>query len=265
MCLMTKNFKKGITGSVILGMMAWAGVSYSDKVELGSLQSMSNNDIKVLARTLSSVTAPKVMVHNEALGWLKFDVGVEQAFYRISSDVRAMLKSKAIGHSDLDEDYYLSFLIAKVGWPWGVNSEVSLFLPGAIDKFGVTSFSLKWVPPFLAKDRFFITPGVRQSYTHARFSQYKSGSWTPDIILSTQKILGLGLQGGASMIQIFGKYNGGVLRVGQPPEPHLWTERYFGGIDHTLKLFEKMSLNLAFEAARMRHSKAYSLKTTLLF
>jgi len=245
--------------------IVFASHVYAAEVELGSLRRRSDAEIKRLAKTLSSVTTPKVMVHNEALGGFKFDVGVEQAIYQISSDVRDMFKSKVIGHSDVDNAQYLIFILGRMGLPWGLDSEVAFFLPGLVDKFGVTSVSLKWIPSFLAKDKFFFTPALRQSYTHINFSQYKSDTWTTDLILSTKEIWGIPFYGGGSVIKVYGEYNRGAIRVTQDRKPNMWTGRGFFGVDYQFKIFKKMDLAFAVEAAFMDDSHAYSLKTTLQF
>lgn len=234
-------------------------------VDIGSLQGRSDGEIKKLAKTLSTVTSPKVLIHNESLGWSKVNLGFEQTLYHLSNDVQKIFQSKAIGHTDLNKTSYLAFMLARMGLPLGVDTELALFLPGAVDKFSVISTSFKWVPSFLSKDKFFCTPAIRQSYTHATFSQYRSNSWTTDLILSTQKIRGISLYGGGSLIKVFGEYNRGAIRATHIRKPNLWASRYLFGVDHKFELFKKADFAVALETVFMRESQSYSLKTVLQF
>lgn len=232
---------------------------FGSQVSLGSLAGRPNSDLQQVSKTLSSVTTPKVLSSNDILKCLDFEMGIEQALYRVSSKIRSIAQNR------IDSTYYLPFLMAKMGLPKGFNVEMILFLPGAVNRFSVFSTALKYIPLFLAQDKFFFTPAFRQSYTHTKFDQYNSDTWTTDLILSTKKFFGLPLYGGGGFIKVFGEYDKSVLDATQIRKTDTWTRKFFFGLNHDFKLSKTLNLNMACEASFVSNAQAYSLKTTIDF
>lgn len=253
----TLHVLKNIRYSIFLLFFSFE--AFGGKVELGSLAGRPDSDLKDLSKTLSSITTPPILSYNEALGWLKFEGGLEQSLYHISSKIKDVLQDS------IDATHYLPFLFFKMGFPKGIDAEIGLFLPWAVDHFSVTNVTLKWIPIFLAESNLFFIPGLRQNYTYVEFSNYHSNTWTTDFILSTKNILGIPLYGGGSLIKIWGEYDASVLDATQIRKSDTWTRKYFLGLNHRFNFSKNLKLILALETAFMPNAQAYSLKTTLNF